>query len=115
MTRHLSGQALATWLRLVGPDAQLHKAGSKVLAFSPRIDVSWGEAVTQLVGMKEIVVDSKAQTWAPPAAPSKFYVTDWARGRAEFVLRALQGIEIDELAADLPPEDQAWVRSVYVA
>ena len=85
-----------------------------MVAFAPKIDVNWGKAVTQLRGMGEIVEDVEKQTWAPGAAASKYATDGWADGRAEFVLRAMEGMTIDELTADLPSEDQAWVRAAYV-
>jgi hypothetical protein len=114
MTRRLSGEQLAMWLRLIGSAAEIPKAVN-VIAFAQKIDVKWGKAVTQLRGMGEIVEDVEARTWASGSGTSKYATDGWADGRAEFVLRALEGLGIDELTADLPSEDQAWVRSVNVA
>ena len=65
--------------------------------------------------MGEIIEDVEAQTWAPGASASKYATDSWADGRAAFVLRALEDVTIEELTADLPSEDQAWVRAAYVA
>jgi hypothetical protein len=114
LTRRLSGEKRATWLRLVGLAAEVPKA-SNVIAFAPKIDINWGKAITQLRGMGEIIEDVEAQTWAPGASASKYAIDSWADGRAGFVLGALKGFTIDELTADLPSEDQAWVRAANVA
>jgi hypothetical protein len=114
LTRRLSGEQRATWLRLVGPAAEIPR-GANVIAFASKININWGKAVTQLRGMGEIIEDVEAQAWAPGASASKYSIDSWADGRAGFVLRALEGFTIEELTADLPSEDQAWVRAAYVA
>ena len=114
LTRHLSGKGRATWLRLVGSAARGPQVGN-VLSFASRIDLSWGRAVTQLRGMGELAEDLNAGTWAAGTADSQYTICEWAVGRAEFVLNALAGISIDELTADLSPEDRAWVNAAYVA
>jgi hypothetical protein len=110
LTRRLFGKERSTWLRLVGSAAEIPKAAN-VIAFTPKIDVNWGKAVTQLRGMGEIVENVEAQTWAPGTTASKYATDGWADGRAEFVLRAIEGLTITELTTDLPSEDKAWVRA----
>ena len=73
LTRRLSGEQRDTWLRLVGPAAEVPKAAN-VIAFAPKININWGKAVTQLRGMGEIIEDVEAQTWAPGASASKYAI-----------------------------------------
>ena len=110
----MSEEQRDTWLRLVGPAAKVPEAAN-VIAFAPKLNINWGKAVTQLRGMGEIIEDVEAQTWAPGTSASKYAIASWADGRAGFVLRALEGFTIEELTADLPSEDQDWVRAAYVA
>jgi hypothetical protein len=114
LTRRLSGEQRTTWLRLIGSAAALPNAAN-VVAFAPKMNVNWGKAVTQLRGMGEIIEDAEAQTWKPSGTASKYTTEGWANGRAEFVLRALEGISTDTLITDLPSADQAWVRAAHVA
>ena len=114
LTRRLSGEQRDTWLRLVGPAAEVPKA-SQCHCVCAENKHQLGKSVTQLRGMGEIIEDVEAQTWAPGASASKYAIDSWADGRAGFVLRALEGFTIEELTADLPSEDQAWVRAAYVA
>lgn len=114
LTRRLSGQHRDTWLRLVGPSAEIPR-GANVIAFASKININWGKAVTQLRGMGEIIEDVEAQTWAPGASASKYAIDSWADGRAGFVLRALEDFTMEELTSDLPSEDQTWVGAAYVA
>jgi hypothetical protein len=112
LTRRLSGAERATWLRLVGPTANL-VAGGNVAAFAPMIDAGWRGAVTQLRGMGAIVEDIAAQTWAAGQRLDEFDIDPaaWPYGRATFVLKALEAMTLDDAVAELPAGDQAWVKA----
>jgi hypothetical protein len=112
LTRRLSGTERATWRRLVGPAADL-LAGVTVVAMAPRINAAWGSAVTQLRGMKALVEDISAQTWAPGPKIGEFEINpeEWPYGRASFVLKAMEAIALDEAITELAPEDQIWARA----
>jgi hypothetical protein len=114
LTPHVSGANRATWLRLVGSAARVSTAAN-VVAFAPRINVNWGKAVSQLRGMGEIAEDLVAATWAAGTPTSQYDTGGWADGRADFVLKALAGISIDVLTADLSSEDRAWVNAANAA
>jgi hypothetical protein len=112
LTRRLSGADRATWRRLVGPSAEL-LTGVTVIALAPRINVAWGSAVTQLRGMKALVEDISAQTWAPGPKIGEFEINseEWPYGRASFVLKAMEAMTLDEAFTELAPEDQVWMRA----
>jgi hypothetical protein len=112
LTRRLSGAERATWRRLVGPAAEL-LAGVTVVAMAPRINAAWGSAVTQLRGMKALVEEISAQTWAPGPKIGEFEINpeEWPYGRASFVLKAMETIALDEAITELAPEDQVWARA----
>lgn len=112
LTRRLSGPKRTTWLRLVGPTANL-VAGANVAAFAPMIDAGWRGAVFQLRGMGAIVEDIAAQTWAAGQRLDEFGIDPaaWPYGRATFVLKALEAMTLDDAVAQLPVGDQAWVKA----
>jgi Eco57I restriction-modification methylase len=66
-----------------------------------------------LLGMRAIVEDSGAHTWAGGPGLDQFVIDEaaWPYGRATFVLQALSKINLDEAVADLSHDDQAWVRA----
>jgi hypothetical protein len=112
LTRRLSALDQATWRRLVGPAAGI-VTGATVAAFAPKIDASWRDAVTQLRGMGAIIEDATAQTWAAGPNVDEFEIdpTAWPFGRAAYVLKALKTMTLDDETAELPAEDQAWVKA----
>lgn len=114
LTRHLQGRERDVWLSLVGNAAQPPSAGNVVM-FASKINSAWGKAVTQLRGMGEIAEDLKAGTWAKGSQTSQYQITEWADGRAAFVLRKVAEISFDVLTADLSSEDRAWVNMANVA
>ena len=114
LTRRLQGAERTTWRRLVGAAAEPATAAN-VAGFAPKIDTYWRDAVTQLRGMRAIVEDVNAQTWAPGVPVKEFETTGWPDGRAAFVLRVLESMTIDEATVDLPAELQAWVKVAYAA
>lgn len=103
---HLSSTDASTWRRLIGPEAD---PGGNVAAFAPRVDANWRQATTQLLGMKCIIEDAAARTWTPGVGLDKYETGGWPDGRAWFVLQALENVGPDEIAADLPLEDRAWI------
>jgi hypothetical protein len=84
-----------------------------VVNLTPSIPAAWRNAVTQLLGMHAIIEDSAAHTWAAGPGLDEFVVDDaaWPYGRATFVLQTLSKVNLDEAVADLPGDDQAWVRA----
>ena len=101
-----------TWSRLVGPAADLLK-DANVVEFAPTFPAGWRNAVTQLLGMRAITEVSATRTWAAGPGLDQFVIdkTAWPYGRATFVLEVLSQINLDEALADLPDDEQAWVRA----
>ncbi len=112
LSRRLPQKERSTWSRLVGRAADL-VTDPKVTTLTPSIPAGWRNAVTQLLGMRAIIEDSAAQTWTAGPGLDQFVIDDaaWPYGRAAFVLQALSKINLDEAVADLPADDQAWVRA----
>jgi N-6 DNA Methylase len=112
LTRRLGASDRATWRRLVGPTAEI-VTGTKVVAFAPKIDAGWRDAITQLRGMGAIVEDATAQTWAAGPKLDQFEIdpASWPYGRATFVLKAFEAMTLDDAIAHLPALDQAWVKA----
>ncbi len=112
LSRRLPQKERGRWSRLVGHAADL-VTDPKVINLTPSIPAGWRNAVTQLLGMRAIVEDPAAHTWAAGPGLDQFVVDDaaWPYGRATFVLQALSKINLDEAVADLPGDDQAWVRA----
>jgi hypothetical protein len=112
LTRRLAASDRATWRRLVGPTAEL-VTGANVAAFAPKIDAGWRDAITQLRGMGAIVEDTAAQTWTAGPKLNEFEIdlAAWPYGRATFVLKALEAMTHDDAVAQLPTQDQAWVKA----
>jgi hypothetical protein len=107
LTRQLSGSKRNDWLRLVGPEAEMH--ANNVTAFTPRIDGAWRSAVNLLIGMGAIIEDSSRQTWKRGQGLDQFYTGAWSTGRANFVLQALQSLSKERVLSELPTEDQTWI------
>lgn len=110
LTRRLSGADRATWLRLVGQDAQ-DTAGGNIVAFAPRVNAAWRNAVTQLIGMSAIIEDANAQTWSAGTFLQSFPTDGWPDGRAAFIMSMMENMSSDDATAELAAEDQQWVIS----
>jgi hypothetical protein len=110
LTPRLSGIDLKNWQRLVGASARISGAAS-VIEFIPRVNVEWRDAYTQLRGMHALLEDATNDTWAPGSRVQEFTTEGWADGRAGFVVKAMEGMEIETSIAELPVDLQAWVRA----
>jgi hypothetical protein len=110
LTPRLSGIDLKTWQRLVGDSSRISGAAS-VIQFIPRVNIEWRDAYTQLRGMHALLEDTPNDTWAPGSTVQDFMTEGWADGRAGFVLKAMEGMEIETSIAELPVDLQAWVRA----
>jgi hypothetical protein len=110
LTPRLSGRDLKTWQRLVGDSARISGAAS-VIQFIPRVNIEWRDAYTQLRGMQALLEDATNDTWAPGYIVQDFITEGWADGRAGFVMKAMEGMEIETSIAELPVDLQAWVRA----
>lgn len=109
LTPQLSGTDRNDWQRLVGNSSRASDAVN-VIKFVPRTSVEWRDAYTQLRGMHALVEDSENGTWAPGSAVRDFLTEGWPDGRAGFVLKMLEGMDIGRSITMLPTDVQAWVR-----
>jgi hypothetical protein len=92
----------SNWIRLVGPTAQ--RADKNVVVLTPAINVAFRDAVKHLRGMRALVEDAVAGTWAagPPIDAFGVDVDAWAYGRARFALNSIQAIDFGDAVNDLP-------------
>lgn len=109
LTAGLSGNDLKIWQRLVGNSARISGA-TKVIQFIPRLNIEWRDAYTQLRGMHALLEDATNDTWAPGSIVQEFLTEGWADGRAGFVIKAMEGMEIETSITKLPVDLQTWVR-----
>jgi hypothetical protein len=110
ITSRLSGTDLKTWQRLIGSSARASRAAS-VIQFIPRGNIEWRDAYTQLRGMHALLEDATNDTWAPGSIVQNFLTEGWADGRAGFVMKAMEGMEIETSITELPVDLQTWVRA----
>lgn len=107
LTHRLQGADRTTWRRLVGRAAD---PITGAVALAPRMNAAWRDAVTQLIGMDAITLDSVTQTWAPGPRISGRFTEGWPDGRAAFVLQALKSLSMNEAETELPAEELSWVQ-----
>jgi hypothetical protein len=112
LTRRLKGKDRATWLRLVGKEAEPVTAAN-IVALTPKVNRNWGLAVAQLRGMHALDEDAAAQTWSAGSKIDEYDIDarEWPYGRAAFVLEAMEGMSVNDAIADLASEDQIWIRA----
>jgi hypothetical protein len=110
LVSRLSGIDLKTWQRLIGNSARTSGAAN-VIQFIPRGNIEWRDAYTQLRGMHALLEDATNDTWAPGSVVQDFLTEGWADGRAGFVMKAMEGMEIEISIAKLPVDLQAWVKA----
>jgi hypothetical protein len=110
LTSRLSGTDLKHWQRLVGDSAPISGAAN-MIQFTPRVNIEWRDAYTQLRGMHALLEDATNGTWAPGSSVQDFMTEGWADGRAGFVMKAMEGMEIEKSIAQLPVDLQAWVKA----
>jgi hypothetical protein len=109
LTSQLSGTMRSDWQRLVGVSA-LAPSAANVISFVPGVSIEWRDAYTQLRGMHALIEESGSDTWAPGVAIQEFTTEGWPDGRAEFVLKAMEGMDLVKSISALPSNVQAWVR-----
>jgi hypothetical protein len=110
LTPRLSGTELKTWQRLIGDRARISGA-ENVIQFVARVNTEWRDAYTQLRGMRALLEDATNDTWAPGSVVQDFLTEGWADGRAGFVMKAMESMEIETSIAELPVDLQTWVKA----
>ncbi len=114
LTPHLAGEQLRLWNRLVGTGAAA-PSGTNALNFVPKMSATWRDAYTQLRGMKALIEDLSTGTWASGSSVKDFFTEGWPDGRAVFVLKAMEAMNISRVVSELPPAAQAWVMHGHAA
>jgi hypothetical protein len=109
LTARIDGANRAQWLHLCGVAAQPVPSGTT--AFTQQVNTVWGQAVTQLKGMRALLEDTNTQTWSIGPAIGSFALTEDmpTTGRARFVLQAMAGMNIDQEIAVLPAAEKTWL------
>jgi hypothetical protein len=106
LTSILQGKERATWVRLVGSDAQ--PADNRTPQMTVRSDLPFAEALTWLRSKKVIIEDLDKRTWQRGGGDSDLPLTGWPEGRARFVRDVLRSIGYAALRSKLALEDLVW-------
>jgi len=101
------------WRRLVGPEADTR--ASNVAAFFARSNTAWGAAVRAHRGSGRLIEDLQGGTWAPGIGLEAIDTSGWPDGRAIFVFRAFESINLDAAVDSLPDEIKHWVSNAAAA
>lgn len=109
----LSEEQAAEWRRLVG--AQAAPLQSNVVAFSQRINASWGAAVRSHRGSGRLIENLQSGTWGAGGGLDAIDTTSWPNGRAGFVLQVLKSIDLGTVVTSLPADVQAWIANAATA
>jgi hypothetical protein len=104
---HLDANQAAEWLRLIGAEAA--PLTGNAASFAPRVDRSWGTAVTAHRGNGRLVENLKTGTWAPGPGLHTIDTAGWPDGRAGMLMRALAHISTDAVISALPVEIRGWI------
>ena len=115
LAKRLEKADRSNWLRLVGPAAK--PADKNVVVLTPAIDIAFRDAVKQLRGMRALVEDSAAGTWAagPPIDEFEVDTDAWAYGRARFALDSMQAIDFGDAVKDLPEAERELIGNANAA
>jgi hypothetical protein len=104
---HLDSAQSAEWQRLVGSEAA--SLTSNAISFAPRVDRSWGTAVTSHRGNGRLIEDLAGGTWAPGAGLDTIDTAGWPDGRAGMVMSVLAQISTDSVISTMPDEIRGWI------
>ena len=104
---HLDPNQAAEWRRLIGAEAA--PLTGNAASFTPRVDRSWGSAVTAHRGNGRLVENLTAGTWAPGPGLDTIDTAGWADGRAGMLIRVLPNIATDAVISAMPAEIRGWI------
>ena len=104
---HLDPIQAVEWQRLIGAEAA--PLTGNTVSFVPRVDRSWGTAVTAHRGNGRLVEDLTTGTWAPGLGLSAIDTAGWPDGRAGMLMSLLPHISTDAVISALPVEIRGWV------
>ena len=104
---HLDPSQAAEWQRLIGAEAA--PLTGSAASFAPRVDRTWGSAVTGHRGNGRLVENLTAGTWAPGSGLDAIDTAGWPDGRAGMLMRVLPHIATDAVISAMPAEIRGWI------
>jgi hypothetical protein len=104
---HLDPNQAAEWQRLIGGEAA--PLTGNAASFAPRVDRTWGSAVTAHRGNGRLVENLTAGTWAPGSGLDAIDTAGWPDGRAGMLMRVLPHIATDAVISAMPAEIRGWI------
>jgi hypothetical protein len=103
LTPLLQGKDHATWLRLIGDDAQ--PPNLKTLQMPKRTDLPFAEALSWLRSRNALQEDLERGTWQRGNADPGLHLDGWPEGRARFVQKVVTKLGFENLRSKLAAED----------
>ena len=107
LVAHLDANQAAEWQRLIGAEAA--PLTGNAASFAPRVDRSWGNAVTAHRGNGRLVENLTTGTWAPGPGLDAIDTAGWPDGRAGMLMRMLPQISTDAVISAMPVEIRGWI------
>ena len=104
---HLDPNQAAEWQRLIGAEAA--PLTGNAASFAPRVDRTWGSAVTAHRGNGRLVENLAVGTWAPGSGLDAIDTAGWPDGRAGMLMRVLPLIATDAVISAMPAEIRGWI------
>jgi hypothetical protein len=104
---HLDPNQATEWQRLIG--AETAPLTGNAASFAPRVDRTWGSAVTAHRGNGRLVENLTAGTWAPGSGLDAIDTAGWPDGRAGMLMRVLPHIATDAVISAMPAEIRGWI------
>ena len=104
---HLESNQAAEWQRLIGAEAA--PLTGNAASFAPRVDRTWGTAVTAHRGNGRLVENPTTDTWAPGQGLDAIDTAGWPDGRAGILMRVLPHIATDVVISAMPAEIRGWI------
>jgi hypothetical protein len=104
---HLDPNQAVEWHRLIGAEAA--PLTGNAASFAPRVDRTWGSAVTAHRGNGRLVENLTAGTWAPGSGLDAIDTAGWPDGRAGMLMRVLPHIATDAVISAMPAEIRGWI------
>jgi hypothetical protein len=104
---HLDPNQAEEWQRLIGAEAA--PLTGNAASFAPRVDRTWGSAVTAHRGNGRLVENLAVGTWAPGSGLDAIDTAGWPDGRAGMLMRVLPHIATDAVISAMPAEIRGWI------
>jgi hypothetical protein len=104
---HLNPNQAAEWQRLIGAEAA--PLTGNAASFAPRVDRTWGSAVTAHRGNGRLVENLTAGTWAPGPGLDAIDTAGWPDGRAGMLMHVLPHFATDAVISAMPAEIRGWI------